>query len=99
MIHEIIAKLHVAYTLIHKGMEEEDMLLVEEGFGYLAEAKAMLEEPEPNPNEVVVSNIDAMSDALYAALDLSFKQELVAQGKDPDVSWQHWTIKAQYEPK
>ncbi len=42
-MHEIIAKLHVAYTLIHKGMEEEDMLLVEEGFGYLAEAKAMLE--------------------------------------------------------
>ena len=44
-MHEIIAKLHVAYTLIQKGMEEEDMLLVEEGFGYLAEAKAMLEEP------------------------------------------------------
>lgn len=45
-MHEIIAKLHVAYTLIHKGMEEEDMLLVEEGFGYLAEAKAMLEGEE-----------------------------------------------------
>jgi len=25
-MHEIIAKLHIAYTLIHRGMEEEDML-------------------------------------------------------------------------
>lgn len=95
----IMYKLSQAYDLIMKGMNDDDMLQVEEGFAYLAEARAMLEEPEPNPNEVIVSNIDAMSDAMYAALDLLFKQELVAQGKDPDVSWQHWTIKAQYEPK
>ena len=43
----ILYKLNQAYNLILKGMEEEDMLLVEEGFAYLAEAKAMLEEPEP----------------------------------------------------
>ena len=42
---EVIKKLNEAYKLIHKGMEEEDLLLVEEGFGYVAEAKAMLEEP------------------------------------------------------
>jgi hypothetical protein len=53
---------------------------------------------EMQENEVVVSNIDAMSDAVYEALDMLFKQELVAQGKDPNVFWQHWTIKAQYEP-
>ena len=40
---EVISKLHKAYTLILKGMNEEDMLLVEEGFGYLSEAKAILE--------------------------------------------------------
>ena len=51
-MHEIIAKLHVAYTLIQKGMEEEDLLLVEEGFGYLAEAKAMLEEPNNVMGEI-----------------------------------------------
>ena len=39
----ILYKLNQAYTLILKGMNEEDMLLVEEGFGYLSEVKAMLE--------------------------------------------------------
>ncbi len=43
-MNEIISKLNKAYNLILKGMNEEDMLLVEEGFGYLSEAKAMLEE-------------------------------------------------------
>jgi hypothetical protein len=42
-MNEVINKLNKAYELILKGMNEEDMLLVEEGFGYLSEAKAMLE--------------------------------------------------------
>lgn len=45
-INEVISKLNKAYTLILKGMNEEDMILVEEGFGYLSEAKAMLEGEE-----------------------------------------------------
>lgn len=49
-------------------------------------------------HEVVVSDIDGMSDAMYAALDLLFKEELRKQGIDPDVGWEHWTIKAQYIP-
>ena len=47
--------------------------------------------------EVVLDNIDAMSDELYEALDQAFKEELLRQGKNPDVSWQFWTIKAEYE--
>ena len=40
---EVIAKLNEAYKLILLGMEDDDMLLVEEGFGFLAEAKSILE--------------------------------------------------------
>lgn len=40
---EVIKKLNRAYELIRTGMEDNDMLLVEEGFGYLSEAKAILE--------------------------------------------------------
>lgn len=42
-INEAIKKLNQAYKLILQGMEDNDMLLVEEGFGFLAEAKAILE--------------------------------------------------------
>jgi hypothetical protein len=45
-IHELTKKLDQAYKLIHKGMEEDDMLLVEEGFGFLSEVKAILEGDE-----------------------------------------------------
>ena len=39
-----------------------------------------------------------MSDELYDALDEAFKQELIDQGKDPNVGWDFWTIKADYTP-
>lgn len=42
-MNEVIKKLNQAYNLILQGMNEDNMLLVEEGFGYLAEAKAILE--------------------------------------------------------
>ena len=45
-MNEVIKKLNEAYKLISQGMEDDDMLLVEEGFGYLAEAKAILEGEE-----------------------------------------------------
>lgn len=43
---DVIKMLNKAYALISQGMEEDDMLLVEEGFGYLTEAKAILEGEE-----------------------------------------------------
>ena len=43
-MNEAIKKLDQAYNLILQGMQEDDMLLVEEGFGFLAEAKDILEE-------------------------------------------------------
>ena len=42
-MNDAIKKLNKAYELIRLGMEDDDMLLVEEGFGYLAEAKSILE--------------------------------------------------------
>jgi len=45
-MNEAIKKLNRAYELIRMGMEDNDMLLVEEGFGYLSEAKAILEGEE-----------------------------------------------------
>ena len=42
-INEVIKKLNRAYELIRMGLEDNDMMLIEEGFGYLAEAKAILE--------------------------------------------------------
>lgn len=47
---------------------------------------------------VKLTNIDAMSDALYDALSDAFKEELVSQGIDPDVMWEYWSISATYTP-
>ena len=50
------------------------------------------------PKQIVkLENIDAMSDELYDALSEAFKEELVRQGKSPDVSWDFWSISATYQ--
>ena len=100
---EQIAKLlRQAYNTIREA-DTSDIdafyLAVEEAQGFIAEALDKADNPEVNPNSVTISNIDAMSDELYDALDAAFKQELVAKGVDPDtISWDYWTIKADYTP-
>jgi len=46
---------------------------------------------------VKLDNIDAMSDLLYDLLSEAFKEELVRQGKNPNVFWDFWSISATYE--
>lgn len=100
---EQIAKLlRQAYNTIREA-DTSDIdafyLAVEEAQGFIAEALDKADNPEVNPNSVTISNIDAMSDELYDALDTAFKQELVAKGVDPDtIGWDYWTIKADYTP-
>lgn len=77
---------------------EDHQIAVEEAVGYVAEALDLADHPEVNPNSVTLSDIDAMSDELYDALDEAFKQELVAQGRDAEVGWDYWTIKADFTP-
>lgn len=49
-------------------------------------------------NFVKLENIDAMSNELYDLLAEAFKEELIKQGKSPDVCWDHWSIIATYQP-
>ena len=77
---------------------DEAYLAIEEANGFVAEALDLVDHPTPNPNSVTISNIDAMSDTLYDALDEAFKEELVAQGRDAEVGWDYWTIKADFTP-
>jgi len=46
---------------------------------------------------IKLDNIDAMSDELYDLLEEAFKQELIRQGKNPNVGWDFWDITATYE--
>ena len=72
-------------------------LTMEEATGFVAEALDLADHP-PKPDSVIkLDNIDAMSDELYDALDEAFKDELVRQGKNAEVSWQFWNISAEYE--
>lgn len=100
-MEQIAQALREAYKLIQEA-DTTDIdafyLAVEEAQGYIAEALDLIDSPTPKPNSVTLSNIDAMSDYLYDALDEAFKEELVAQGKDPNVGWEYWSIKADYEP-
>jgi hypothetical protein len=96
---EIAQALREAYKLIQEA-DTSDIgtyyLAVEEAQGFIAEALDMAETPKPN--SVTLSNIDAMSDELYDALNNAFIEELKAQGKDPEVGWDHWTITAEFTP-
>ena len=79
---EQIAKLlRQAYNTIREA-DTSDIdafyLAVEEAQGFIAEALDKADNPEVNPNSVTISNIDAMSDELYDALDTAFRQELVS---------------------
>jgi hypothetical protein len=99
-MNELFSLLSQAYELI-RNADKTDIdayyLAVEEAQGFIAEALDLAEHPPQPDNVVKLDNIDAMSDELYDALDIAFKEELERQGKSADVSWQFWNINAEYE--
>ena len=97
----IMNKVEKLITAAYQNMDDEGNFDYDFVAGCLAEAQAILQGDMAsfdNPPKIVkLDNIDAMSDELYDALDQAFKDELVRQGKDKNVSWEFWSIQAEYE--
>lgn len=99
---QLAQALRQAYQILSKAQTADSVdidglcIAIEEASGFVAEALDLVDNP-PVTKTVKLDNIDAMSDELYDALDEAFKDELVRQGKDADVSWDLWHISADYE--
>ena len=48
-----------------------------------------------NAKEVVI-DVSSMSEEFYDLVDKMFREELAKQGKDPEVMFEFWTLKASY---